>query len=246
MKIHNEYAQNSLEWLVARAGIPTASEFHNLLTPKFEIRTGEMPKSYLARKLAERWLGGPLPGYTSIDMDLGKILEEEAKPFYELQYGHEITNVGFVTTDDGKIGCSPDGLIGEDGGLELKSPEAHTHVSYLLKGVVPPDYVTQVYGSMYVTDRAWWRFMSYRRRFPHLMIQVNRDEDIMGTIGECLGEFCAKLDDAYNRLCELNGGPPKRFQRVTSGDELDEQQMNRGPVDALDMPFPEEAIGITP
>ena len=53
--------QNSLEWLVARSGLPTASEFDNLISPKFEPRKGQMPESYLAQKLAERWIGGPLP-----------------------------------------------------------------------------------------------------------------------------------------------------------------------------------------
>lgn len=210
MIVNNAFAQNSLEWLTARAGIPTASEWDALVSPKFEIRTGEMPKTYLARKVAEAWIGGPLPGWNSIDMDLGKILEDEAKPFYTLTYGHEIQNVGFITSDDGQIGCSPDGLIGEDGGIEIKCPEAHTHVRYLLSGELPKEYAAQVHGSMYVTGRAWWRFMSYRRRFPPFMLQINRDEEIMGIMGEALDEFLSKFQAAMKYLEELNGGPPRR------------------------------------
>jgi hypothetical protein len=205
-----EVQQNSLEWLVARAGIPTASEFDNLLTPKFEPRKGQMPESYLAQKLAERWIGGPLPSFQTLDMDFGRVLEEEAKPFYTFQFNEEITSVGIITTDDGKIGASPDGLIGDCGGIEIKCPEAKTHCKYLMAGKLPDDYVLQVHGSMFVTGRSWWKFLSYRRRFPAYATTIERDEKIMDVIGETLYAFCERLDAAYARLVEMNGGPPKR------------------------------------
>ena len=202
--------QNSLEWLVARSGLPTASEFDNLISPKFEPRKGQMPESYLAQKLAERWIGGPLPSFQSIDMDFGKILEDEAKPFYTFQFNEEIKSVGLVTTDDGKIGASPDGLIGDDGGIEIKCPEAKTHVKYLMAGKLPDDYTLQVHGSMFVTARAWWKFMSYRRKFPAYVTTIERDEKINAVISETLYAFCEKLDTGFKRLCEMNGGPPQR------------------------------------
>jgi hypothetical protein len=202
--------QNSLEWLVARSGLPTASEFDNLLTPKFEPRKGQMVESYLAQKLAERWLGGALPGFMSLDMDFGKILEDEAKPYYTLMFDEEIQSVGLVTTDDGKIGCSPDGLIGDAGGIELKCPEAKTHVKYLMAGKLPDDYALQVHGSIFVTGRAWWKFMSYRRRFPAYVTTIERDEKIITIISETIYAFCEKLDAGFKRLCEMNGGLPTR------------------------------------
>ena len=118
MKIHTEFAQNSLEWLQARSGIPTASEFDALVTPELKIRTGETPTSYLHKKIAEAWQGGPLPQFQGLDMEFGHIREEEAIPWFELEYGVPVQRVALVTTDDGRIGCSPDGLIGEDGGIE--------------------------------------------------------------------------------------------------------------------------------
>ena len=198
--------QNSLDWLTARAGIPTASELDRLLTPKFEIRTGEMPKTYLAQKVAEAWLRGPLPGYQTLDMEFGKILEEEAIPWYEFAFSETIQRVGLVTTDDGRVGCSPDGLIGEDGGIEIKCPEPHTHVNYLLAGEVPPQYLTQVHGSMFVTGRPWWKFVSYRRRFPPLVKLVERDDKIQATIKEALFGFLEKFDAAMKRMESMNGG----------------------------------------
>ena len=210
MKIHTEFAQNSLEWLAARAGIVTASEFGNILTPKFEIRKGQMPETYLARKLAEKWVG-PLPGFNSLDMEFGKILEAEAKPFYTLQFSEEIQSVALITSDDGKVGCSPDGLIGEDGGIEIKCPEPQNHVKYLMAGNLPDDYAAQVHGCMFVTGRKWWRFMSYRRNFPPFVTTIERDDGIQSAIADALEIFIPKLDAAYNRLCEMNGGPPKRI-----------------------------------
>src|SRR5688572_16133076 len=103
--------QGTLGWIMARTGIPTASEFDALVTPEWKIRAGATHKTYLAKKVAEAWSGTPLPGWNTIDMDFGKILEDEALPFYTLETGAEIKRVGLITTDDGAIGCSPDGML---------------------------------------------------------------------------------------------------------------------------------------
>lgn len=211
MKIHPA-AQGSQEWIEARCGIPTASEFDNLLTPMFKPRTGEMPRSYLAKKLAEKW-GGPAPSFSSFSMEMGNILEEHAVPFYEFTTNSPVTRVGLCLTDDGLVGCSPDGLLGDDGGIEIKCPEAATHVKYLLDGKLPSDYMLQVHGAMFVTGRNWWKFMSFRRNFPPLIIRVERDEEIIEQIGEAVGEFLQCFDAGWKRLLEENNGnpPPKRI-----------------------------------
>jgi len=206
MKIH-EVAQKSVEWMILRAGIPTASELDNLVTPKFEIRKGQMPASYLASKIAEWWQGGPLAGFNVFDMDQGNTLEEEAIPWYELEFEEKITRVGFITTDDGRVGCSPDGLLGNDGGIEIKCPTPQVHTKYLLAGHVPDDYLAQVHGAMYVTGRAWWKFLSYRRLFPKLLLTVMRDEEIQEKIGEALEGWLDNFELAKKRIEHCNGGP---------------------------------------
>lgn len=209
--------QGSLEWLAARAGIPTASEFDNLVTPEFKIRTGEMPNTYLAQKIAEFWTGGAIAGYMSLDMEFGKILEEQAIPFYELTFDEEIQRVGLITTNDGKIGCSPDGLIGDNCGIEIKCPNADTHVKYLLSGEVPKQYLAQIHGGMFVTGRPLWRFMSYRRGFPPLIKAVERDEKIQATLKQSLDYFLERFDDAVQKLKTLNGGTfPERSSYAES------------------------------
>lgn len=210
MKIIN-CEQGSPEWFLARCGIPTASEFDALLTPLFKLRTGQTPETFLNKKLAEAWQGHPLPGFGSFATEQGQILEDEARPWVEMFTGRTALKVGFITTDDGLAGCSPDGWFDDDGtGLEIKCPFAETHVGYLREGVVPEPYRAQVHGSMWVTGAPAWTFVSYRRGFPNLVLKVERDEKIQAVIGVALHDFRASFKREFAALVERNGGPPRR------------------------------------
>ena len=206
--------QNSLEWLTLRAGIPTASEFDAIISPTWEIRKGQKPQSYLARKLAEKWIGGPVADFQTLDMELGKIQEDEAIPAFTFLTGIPVTRVGLVTTDDGRVGCSPDGLLPDGCGLEIKCPSITTHVGYLLRGELPKEYAAQVYGSLYVTGFHQWKFMSYHRKLPPLILTIERDEQINALINEALEKFIERFDSEWSRLVELNGGEPKRPEPI--------------------------------
>lgn len=203
MKIHDDIEQGTLQWLQLHVGRPTASEFDNLMTPEFEKRNGEMPKTYLAKKVAEAWQQRPLPQFSSWACEQGLIREEEAIPWFEMEYDCTLRRVGFITSDSGRCGCSPDALIDDKTGLEIKSPEAHTHVRYLLSGELPKEYRAQVHGSLYVTGFPEWRFMSYRRGFPNLVLTVKRDEAIMAKIGTILIGFYSAFDAAIEKLRSL-------------------------------------------
>lgn len=204
--------QGSQTWLDARAGIVTASDFDALISPLGKVRAGDGVKSYLAKKVAEAWQGGPLLEYNSWDMDNGSILEGEARPWAEIRLGCEIQKVGFITTDDGKVGCSPDGLIGDNCGIEIKCPKVETQVGYLLNGELPSDYVAQVQGSMFVTGYDTWKFLSYRRRFPNLVLTIERDEKFQSALSEAIGAFLDKFQKSMARMEEINGGPrPKVY-----------------------------------
>lgn len=213
--------QRSVDWMLARAGIPTASEFDQILTPKLEPRKGEMPKSYMHKKLAEWWLGGPLADFNTFDMDQGNILEQEAIPWYSLEYNAEVKRVGFVTTDDGKVGCSPDGIV-EWGGLEIKCPAIHTHFGYVLDGELPDKYAAQVYGSLFVTGMDQWVFLSYHRKTPNLVLKIKRDEAINARIGEALDSFLNKFEMEKDRLMEIHGGPPPRLSHKPKAETIPE------------------------
>lgn len=193
-------SQNTLDWMRLHVGIPTASGFHNLVTPEFKIREGEMPRSYAFLKIAEAWRGQPVIDLSTFAIEQGEILETEAKPFFELETDQKLREVGFITTDDGKAGASPDGLIGDDNGLEIKCPSAQMHVKYLLDGVLPKDYQAQVHGSMFVTGYQRWTFLSYRRGFPAFILEVKRDETIIAKIGEAVNRFHEQLEAAKKKI----------------------------------------------
>jgi hypothetical protein len=213
MKIH-DVAQQSVEWMIARSGIVTASELDAIITPLWKARTGEGVLTYQSQKIAEQWIGGPLPSVQGIfDLEQGKILEEEAKPFFTVTTGEEIRNVGFITTDDNRAGCSPDGLLGDDCGIEIKCPQMTTHIRYLLENDLPKQYSAQVHGSMFVTGYKRWKFMSYRRNFPPLILTIQCDDDIQDKIAEALDVFLEQMDDSMRRLIALNGGPPNPRNR---------------------------------
>ena len=207
--------QGEQEWLDARMGIPTASEFGNLVTPTWKVRKGEMVETYLAKKLAERWFGRPLAAWYGGMMEQGSIMESEARPWYAFTHGVKVEPCGFFTTDDGSAGASPDGLFGEpenvaeDGGIEIKCPEWHTHIKWLLAGGLPAQHAAQVQGTLYVVGCDHWRFLSYCRDLPPLVVDVPRDPQAQEAIAEALAAFNERLAAGYERMCEINGGGPR-------------------------------------
>jgi len=202
MKMHN-CEQGTIEWMTIRAGRVTASELDNLVTPIFKARTGDMVASYLYKKVAEAYRGRPLEDedFSNWHTERGQTLEEDARRYYCFNFDHaRLTNVGFIEHDSGRFGCSPDALVGDDCGLEIKAPMSKTHVRYLLEGELPKEYAHQVHGSMYATGFPRWQFMSYARGFPAFLITVERDEEIQAKIQEALDAFFIRFDAALEKL----------------------------------------------
>ncbi len=205
MIIH-DCEQMTLEWIRLHFGIPTAACLDQLLTPEFELRKGEMPKTLVYKKVAEKIQNRPLIdlSQSSFMMEQGMIVEEEARPWFELEYDKKIKQVGFITSDDGRVGCSPDGLIeGEECGLEIKCPAAHTHVKYLVNGVLPKEYVAQVYGSIFVTGFKKWIFVSYRRGFPSLVLEIPTQQELMDKIANAVDSFHDEFGRAMRRISNI-------------------------------------------
>ena len=193
--------QGSPEWFELRRGIPTASNFDRILTPK----TGKPSASadpYISELIAERYHIGPLDeleATASDAMKQGLALEPEARHRYEAETGVAVAQVGFVTTDDGRLGCSPDGLVGDSGGLEVKCPSGKTHVGYLRERVLPDDYKAQVHGSLIVTGRKWWDFVSYCHGLPLFRVRVVPDE-YTDRLREALYLFVARYENTIRDL----------------------------------------------
>jgi len=201
MKIHNLVTQGSLEWLQLRLAKVTASEADQLVTPLWKVKTGAAPQTLLYRKLAEKATGSPCEdAFESFAMAEGKLLEPEAIAYLELMEGVKVDRVGFVETDDGRAGCSPDGLIGDNNGLELKCPRPQKHIEYLMAGVLPSEYAAQVHWSMMVCERPRWTFLSYARGFPPLIVKVPRDPAAQASMAVALATFNAAFDAAWKTV----------------------------------------------
>lgn len=206
MIVVSEHEQGTAEWLQDRCGIPTASEMSNIVTSTGKVSTSR--KAYMRRLAGERLINMPEEQYKSFDMQRGNDLEEEARLYYQMIHGPaDVKRVGFHKriVEECGWGASPDGLVGEDGCLEIKCPKLHTHVDYLLQQRVPTDYVIQVQGILNVTGRQWCDFISYYPNpdMPMLCIRVHRDEFIQERLNHELIQFCKELDEMYERLLKL-------------------------------------------
>ncbi len=207
--------QGEPSWFAARCGVVSASEVKNLITDSGEPRKGKMPETYLYSKLAERWTGEPHHVGGSFAMEQGSLREGDPLALYEFETGVKLERVGFILADGGQVGCSPDGINYEiPMGYEVKSPYRQTHLEYLLRGEMPPEYMPQVQCSMLVTGYKAWTFVSFAPRFPVFRLTVPRDEEYIQGLWDSIEQFNAKLERSFKRLVELNGGPPKPREDV--------------------------------
>jgi hypothetical protein len=188
--------QRSAEWLAARRGIPTASRFDMIVTPG-EGKPSTQQAKLIDTLLAEALLTTEIEEERSTaDMDNGAALEDEARAFYELSHATgPVTQVGFCLADCGLFGGSPDALVGEDGGLELKCPLGSTHLGYVRSGKLPTKYRSQVHGHLLITGRKYWDFASYHRGLPAFVVRVVPDV-FTQTLEKELHAFVAKLNAA--------------------------------------------------
>jgi hypothetical protein len=181
--------QGTLEWLQARRGIPTASQFDRILTPK-TMKLSAAADDYICELIGDmlRLTPPAAEGYLSPAVQHGIETEAEARRWYSLEADADVQQVGFVLSDDGRFGCSPDGLVGDDGGLELKCPQPKHQIKYLLAGTLPDEYRAQVHGSLIVTGRAYWSFASYCPGLPPLLLRIEPDE-YTARLREALDQF---------------------------------------------------------
>lgn len=196
--------QGSEEWKAARLGKPTASEFSRLVNS-----TGARSKSLegYARQLAsEIFAGKDISGFdgNNVWMERGRDLEAEAIALYEFTNDTPVTRVGFCTTDGGQYGCSPDGLVGEDGGLEIKCLKAERHieaVTYHAKHKkAPSGYVQQVQGGLFVTGREWWDLMFFNPELPPLVIRHVPDLQLHAALAAALADCIRERDQTLITL----------------------------------------------
>jgi hypothetical protein len=201
--------QGGEQWCELHRGVPTASRFDRILTAKtmkLSAQADDLICDLIAElhypgSMAELFGGKP----TNRAMEHGKNTEAEARRWYELETDCDVQQVGFCTTDDGRFGFSPDGLIGTNGGLELKCPQGKTQVRYKLDGVLPAEYKTQVHGplALAIIDPTlpfeWWDFVSYCPGLPHFAVNVIPD-DYTKRLAEALDAFWERYQTLLQKI----------------------------------------------
>jgi hypothetical protein len=127
-------------------------------------------------------------------MERGHAQEDEARQRFAFEYAVEPVRVGFVRRPDLRAGCSPDSLIREDGGLEIKTALGHIQMERIHRGALPAEHVAQVQGSMWITGRQWWSFVSYSPDLDLFHVRVERDEAYIAKLAEAVAAFNSELD----------------------------------------------------
>lgn len=190
--------QGTPEWFQARLGIPTASKFGDILTS--QAKPSASQQRYMNMLLAEHLTGEREETPVTRHMQHGAEMEPHARSYYEFESELEVKQLGFVTTDDGLVGGSPDGLT-VVGGLEIKCPSRPVHVEYLRAGKCPAAYVPQVQGLMWLFEADRWDFVSYHPRFrKQLVVQVGRDDKWLTAWEAEIKKFNDQLQEAKHKL----------------------------------------------
>jgi len=199
--------QGTNEWRLARCGSLGASQLSDALA-KTKSGWGASRENLKSRMVIERLTGLPVDGYESPAMIWGKDKEEEARIAYSFITGHDVTEVGLYKHPT-IIGthASPDGLVGDDGCIEIKCPNSATHIEVLKTNQIAHKYILQMQWQMACADRQWCDFVSFDPRMPdHLMLyiaRVQRDNDMLATLESEVAEFLAEVDKDVEALSEL-------------------------------------------
>ena len=204
MSIIHHVEQGTDEWRALRVGKPTASNFSMIVTPK-GWQLSKQAERYANRLVAELIMGVPMDDVGSDFMERGAELEAEARAWYEFDRGVTVDPGGFITDDALRWGGSPDGLIGEVGGLEIKCRNAENHVAALLGGTIADE--TQVIGNLWVSEREWWDTVAYCPGFPTVVQRTERDDpDVaakMIALDAALLQFHGDVADRHARVLEM-------------------------------------------
>lgn len=201
--------QRTPEWWAARCGKVTASRIGDLMA-RTQKGWGAPRKHYHDALVAERLTGKPVEKKVA-SLDRRGELEPDARAAYEFYSDNLVEEVGFIEHPYiPNAGCSPDGLIGSDGGLEIKCCDTAQHIEMLTTGVIDRGYVLQMQFGMACTDREWWDFASFDPLMPEelkLYVQrVPRDNELIASIETSVTEFLAEVEAKVEALSKLVPG----------------------------------------
>jgi len=197
--------QGSLEWFAVKLGKTSSSHISDIMAKNASKGYSATRKNYMSKLICERLTGERVETFQSTEMKRGTEKEELARQAYELKTFQIVNQVGWIEDDNIKMhGSSPDGLVGDDGHIEIKCPNTAKHIETLLNGKIDREYLLQIQDQMRVSGRAWCDFVSYDDRLPeHLRLfikRVDRDEIMIAEITAEIVKFQSELDDIIKKL----------------------------------------------
>lgn len=210
-----EIMQGSMEWLRMRAGHVTAGRTEDVKAMKriksddgsYRYVEGETRKKYKRRLALERIMEHPImEGFVSQEMQRGIDLEPVARAAYEATTGNFVDQMAFAYHPSIKwFGASPDGLVGDDGLVEIKCPNTETHFGYLLDGVPPTKYHDQMIAQCACTGRKWVDFVSFDDRIPKeelqlFVVRFTPTRDQIEETEKAVIKFLSEVDELYNKM----------------------------------------------
>lgn len=197
---HPDIVQGSEEWFALRCGRLTASEMKLIVTPTLKVAANEKERAHLYTLLAQRITGYVEVGFIGDDMLRGYEDEIDAKMAYAEHYA-PVDDCGFISNDDlgFTIGYSPDGLVGEDGLIEIKSRKHKFQVETILEnvaaGTAPAEFVIQVQTGLWVTKRKWLDFISFSAGLPMATVRIHPDPVVQEAIVNAATAFEARIGE---------------------------------------------------
>lgn len=211
LTIHDDLIQGSDEWLQARAGVLTASVVGQLITPsKVQVSKSDTARAVMDTLLAERITGTVESLFVTADMQRGQDEEPFARDLYAEHTRQTVDETGFMvrTINGHQLGYSPDGLVGDDGLIEIKSRRHKKHLRTILTDAVPPENYAQLQCGLLVSGRAWIDYVSFSAGMPLYIKRVTPDDRWQNAIRAALIEYETYADGAISLYQHTTEGMP--------------------------------------
>jgi len=211
MKILN-CEQKSAQWFAARRNIPTGSSLANIVTPKGAATKSGARETYKHQLLYQRITGKTIEHSPTKAMERGNELEPEARKWFEMNHNAKVREVGFCLHDDGFCGVSPDGLLDNGEGIEIKTAMEAPYISKLMKNEVPACNMVQIQACLWITGFKRWNFLLFDPcpKLPNMERVVERDEAVIDALEKYVRVFVAELDAEEETLRSRYGLPERK------------------------------------
>lgn len=200
MQVIRDIEQGTDEWFSLRLGVITASRFSDVLAKG----KGITRQNYMMDLAAEILTDAKAEQYTNQYMEWGTKTEPQARAMYELDSGIEVDLISFIKHDKMRVGCSPDGLVSNNGLVEFKCPKTTTQIETILKGKMPPCHNPQVQGQLWISEREWCDFVSFDPRIKtgssYFCVRIYRDEDYIKNLENEVSIFESELMELVDKL----------------------------------------------